>query len=289
MRTFVVFFALQFTLYLLVTLNIRAIAQARSVWTILTGTLISAAQFWIIRKVGTSADNSIAWLGFVVGGAVGSFLGIWLSKRLFGETAAPIGESEQVTPGTRLPTSPWEKWSTVATVGQLLVVAISLGFIWWQLQEQTAQLDQQLKLSRAANTQALVDLITPINLKLTEPEMAELWVLGDEGIKKITNPKSRSVKQEQYANLVATHLVFYENVYTQFCHQLLDPEIYDGWDKDLASFIKDRRLEPHWNKSKDLYRSDFREHVDEILQFQKSSPSDLLPPNPQKKCHPQGT
>jgi hypothetical protein len=45
--------------------------------------LISAAQFWIIRKVGASAENLVAWSGFVVGGAAGSSLGIYLSKKVF--------------------------------------------------------------------------------------------------------------------------------------------------------------------------------------------------------------
>jgi hypothetical protein len=83
MKTFALFFALQFLLYLLVTFNFRAIAQARYSWTILSDILISAAQFWIIRKVGSSGDSTVAWIGFVCGGAVGSTAGIWLSKRLF--------------------------------------------------------------------------------------------------------------------------------------------------------------------------------------------------------------
>ena len=83
MKTFSLFFALQFLLYLLVTVNFRAIAEARYGWTILTDTLISAAQFWIIRKVGGSAESLVAWGGFVCGGASGSSAGIYLSKKVF--------------------------------------------------------------------------------------------------------------------------------------------------------------------------------------------------------------
>jgi hypothetical protein len=82
-KTFILFFALQFMLYFLMTLNFRAIAQARYFWAILTDMLISAAQFWIIRKVGASAESAIAWSGFVCGGAVGSGLGIYFSKKVF--------------------------------------------------------------------------------------------------------------------------------------------------------------------------------------------------------------
>jgi hypothetical protein len=83
MKTFFIFFLLQFMLYLLVTVNFRAIAQARYGWTILTDTLISAAQFWIIRKVGGSAESLIALGGFVCGGAIGSSAGIYLSTKIF--------------------------------------------------------------------------------------------------------------------------------------------------------------------------------------------------------------
>jgi len=92
MKTFFLFFVLQFILYLLVTVNFRAIAQARYGWTILTDTLISAAQFWIIRKVGGSAESLIALGGFVCGGAIGSSAGIYLSKIVFRKRASDCCE-----------------------------------------------------------------------------------------------------------------------------------------------------------------------------------------------------
>ncbi len=92
MKTFSLFFGLQFLLYLLVTVNFRAIAQARYGWTILTDTMISAAQFWIIGKVGSSAENLVALSGFICGGAGGSTLGIYLSKKLFRKRASDDSE-----------------------------------------------------------------------------------------------------------------------------------------------------------------------------------------------------
>jgi len=83
MKTFSLFFFLQFLMFVLVTVNYRAIAQARYGWTVVTDVLISAAQFWIIRKVGNSAEDFLAWSGFVCGGAAGSSLGIYLSKKWF--------------------------------------------------------------------------------------------------------------------------------------------------------------------------------------------------------------
>lgn len=172
-----------------------------------------------------------------------------------------------------------QRASWVATCLQVIVVAFSLFFIWSQLRQQklqlaqqTLQLNQQVKLSRAANTQALVDLVTPLNLKVTERGMAELWVKGEDGIEK--DPvKDRAVEMVQYQTMLASYMVFYENVYTQCLAGLLDEEIYNGWDKDLAVFLKEHKITKHWNDWKDLYREDFSAHVDQLL----ASPRSTLP------------
>ncbi len=174
--------------------------------------------------------------------------------------------------------SRWEKASTLATFLQLLVVVVSLWFIGYQLQQQKVQLDQQVKLSRAANTQTLVDLITPLNLKVTDRGMAELWVKKDEGIDKVSDVKERKIQKEQYWTLIASYMVFYENAYSQFRAGLLDEDIYNGWDKDLAGFIEERKLATHWDDWKDLYRKDFSDHVYQIIASQKSTLPTPPPP-----------
>src|SRR6185436_12110986 len=128
-------------------------------------------------------------------------------------------------------TSIWEKIMTVATCLQVVAVVVSLYLIVRQLDQQTLQLDQQLKLSRATNIQSLVDLITPLNLRATENEMAEIWVKGDCGIARVSDEKARDIQREQYVTLVASYMVFYENVHSQYRAGLLDQDIYDGWDK----------------------------------------------------------
>jgi hypothetical protein len=67
MRIFILLAVLQFTLYVLVAVNSRAIDQAWYGWTILNVALISGAQFWIIRKAGTRARSLAACFGFVFG------------------------------------------------------------------------------------------------------------------------------------------------------------------------------------------------------------------------------
>jgi hypothetical protein len=172
-------------------------------------------------------------------------------------------------------TSRWEKAATIAVYLEILIVAVSAGFIWAQLRQQklqliqqTQQFEQQLKLSRAANTQSLVELITPLNLRVTDREMAALWVKGFDGIDKIANAEEREIQSEQYQSLLASNMVFYENVYSQFCAGLLDEEIYKGWDQDLGVFIEAHNIAPRWDAWKKLYRKDFSDRVDEIIACQ---------------------
>jgi hypothetical protein len=169
-----------------------------------------------------------------------------------------------------------QKASWVATCLQVVVVGFSLYFIWSQVRQQkeqlgqqTLQLSQQLKLSRAANTQALVNLLTPLNLRVTDRAMAELWVKGECGINKVSDEKEREIEMEQYETLVASNMVFYENAYSQYRAGLLDEQIYEGWDKDLAEFIESRQIARHWDDWKDVYRKDFSDHVYQIIASQK--------------------
>jgi hypothetical protein len=281
MKIFALFFALQFTLYLLVTVNFRAIPQARYGWTILTYTLISAAQFWIIRKVGTSADTSLSsWLGFVFGVGAGSATGIWLSKKVFRNKSSSVrgDDANHKTPGPTWRTALRAKFFAIvswmqtasgaatATWVQTFAVLISLAFIGYQVQQQT-------KLSRAANVQTSVGLITPLNLKLTEPDMAQIWRDGSEGFNAAAAAGPGAVKSDQYETLLATFLVFYENAFWQHREGLLADAIYDGWDTDLKSFIKDQRVKDYWtSKRRAKYQPEFRAHVDAIILEQAQQP-----------------
>lgn len=149
---------------------------------------------------------------------------------------------------------------------QTFAVLISLAFIGYQVQQQT-------RLSRAANVQTSVGLITPLNLKLTEPEMAKIWRDGrSERFKAVANGPD-IVKSDQYETLLATYLVFYENAFWQHREELLEDEIYEGWDTDLKSFIKDQRVKDYWTtERKAKYQPEFRAHVDEIILKQSQQP-----------------
>ncbi|SRR6266446_8698133 len=155
----------------------------------------------------------------------------------------------------------WMKTQNAAIASwiQAVAVVVTLVFIAIQIRQQT-------NLSRAANVQASVGLITPLNLKLTEPEMAKVWVEGRHGWDQHVAPSEEEIRKEQYENLLVTYLVFYENVFSQNQEGLIDNEIYQGWDKDLEAFIKHQRVKEYWtSERKAKYRPEFRKRVDEII------------------------
>jgi len=164
----------------------------------------------------------------------------------------------------------------VITCLQVGIVGFSGYLIYSQLQQQKVNLDQQLKLSRAANTQTLASLLTPLNLKITDREMADLWVKGFEGINQIPNEQERAIQNERYKSLLVSTMIFYENVYSQHLADLLEPTIYEAWDKALVAFLDQPGMDEFWNERKKYYRKEFSDHVDEILMCLKSTPRQPL-------------
>jgi hypothetical protein len=84
MREFLTMFGVQCLSYFLVTVNYRAIAQANYPWTAISDLTYAGAQFILIKKVAESKSKT-AWLGYTLGGVVGSFGAIWLTKILLGQ------------------------------------------------------------------------------------------------------------------------------------------------------------------------------------------------------------
>src|SRR6516165_4136808 len=63
-------------------------------------------------------------------------------------------------------------WANIAIIVQGIVIIVSLGFVFYQLRENA-------RLTRAANTQKLVELTSPFALQLMQDRSAaELWVQG---------------------------------------------------------------------------------------------------------------
>jgi hypothetical protein len=156
----------------------------------------------------------------------------------------------------------WQIASAIATIVQGVVVIISLIFIWRQIQLQTKQISFQTDLAKAANTQALVGLSSPLNIDLIkDPQMAKLWVEGAvefEGYSK--------VDKFRYETLLFWWLILYENVYYQKQKGLLDEVIYTAWEYNLRHFVESKKLQLHWEGMKNFFQQEFIDHVDRVVQ-----------------------
>jgi len=79
MRRAVVTAALMFIQFGVVTLNFRFIAQGHYIGAVVTDALIATLGWSLLRRV-ASADTTSERIGYIIGAALGSPLGIWLTK-----------------------------------------------------------------------------------------------------------------------------------------------------------------------------------------------------------------
>jgi positive regulator of sigma E activity len=80
---FILFFA-QMLSFAIITINYRAVAQASYLWSILTDVIVAGLSYFVVRRIAKSKDSVIQWIGFTIGSATGTAIGIWLSKFILG-------------------------------------------------------------------------------------------------------------------------------------------------------------------------------------------------------------
>jgi hypothetical protein len=79
-----VLFAAQMLSFAIISINYRAIAQASYVWSILTDVIVAALSYFVIKRIIKSNNGVLQWLGFTIGSAIGTAIGIFISKLLLG-------------------------------------------------------------------------------------------------------------------------------------------------------------------------------------------------------------
>jgi ABC-type nitrate/sulfonate/bicarbonate transport system permease component len=83
-KEFLLMFIIQVTSYSLLCINFRAVAQAHYFWASLSDFAIATLGYFVLKHLATSASTVHQWLGYALGGVVGSLLGIWLSTVMLG-------------------------------------------------------------------------------------------------------------------------------------------------------------------------------------------------------------
>jgi uncharacterized membrane protein YfcA len=85
LKEFSVMFFIQIVSYTLLCINYRAVAQAHYVQSAASDFIIATLSFFVIKKIAHGDNTFHQWLGYALGGVVGSILGIYVSTLMLGQ------------------------------------------------------------------------------------------------------------------------------------------------------------------------------------------------------------
>ena len=83
-KEFLLMFAIQVASYSIICINYRAVAQAHYTWSALSDFVFASLSYFVIKRIAHSDNTFHQWLGYALGGVVGSVLGIYLSTVILG-------------------------------------------------------------------------------------------------------------------------------------------------------------------------------------------------------------
>jgi hypothetical protein len=144
---------------------------------------------------------------------------------------------------------------SIVTIIQGLFFILSVFFIWYQIR-------QHNRLTRAAQTQSLVEISSPFLIQLSQDrKLAELWVNGAKNYETMDE-----VDQFRYQQLLFWWLIHHENIYYQYHNGLVDERLYQGWQIELQEFIRAKRIGRFWDKEmKRYFRTEFQQDVEQMI------------------------
>ena len=79
-----ILFVAQMLSFAVISINYRAVAQASYIWSVLTDIVIASLSYFVVRRIAKSENSVCQWAGFAIGSAIGTIIGIWLSKIILG-------------------------------------------------------------------------------------------------------------------------------------------------------------------------------------------------------------
>jgi len=77
-------FFLQLIVYSLATWNWRMVAIGNYYGVFTSDIMFATFNFWIIKDVAKS-ESKISWAGYTLGGAIGSLIAIYFTKKIYGK------------------------------------------------------------------------------------------------------------------------------------------------------------------------------------------------------------
>jgi hypothetical protein len=82
--SFILFFA-QMLSFAIITINYRAVAQADYLWSALSDVIVAGLSYFVVRRIIKSKDSIAQWIGFTIGSATGTVIGIFASIIILGK------------------------------------------------------------------------------------------------------------------------------------------------------------------------------------------------------------
>lgn len=80
---FILFFA-QMLSFAVISINYRAVAQASYFWSVATDLIVASLSYFVVRRIAKSENSICQWLGFAIGSAIGTIIGIFTSIHILG-------------------------------------------------------------------------------------------------------------------------------------------------------------------------------------------------------------
>ncbi len=146
-----------------------------------------------------------------------------------------------------------EQLAHVSTIIQGTVVVVSIGFVLYQLRQNTL-------LAKAANVQSLTEQAAAFNSLLYQyPDLAELWYSYGKDIE----TQSRE-KLLRYHEMLVQWLIFHQNIYYQWKRGLLENSIYASWLYDLENTVHKHNVGVIADDIEKFFPGEFGQHLYQV-------------------------
>lgn len=162
-----------------------------------------------------------------------------------------------------------QMWANVATIINSVVVVLSLLYLARQVKIST-------KATRGATYQTIINGVASIESRISQDDnTARIYKLGTEASEQLND-----IEKVRFNELISSFFNFYENLYFQAKEDLVIPELWEGWSKNLMDDLNKQGVAVWWEEKKVFYSESFRQYVDE------RKPVNIIAKNPKPSATP---
>ena len=146
-----------------------------------------------------------------------------------------------------------EEYALAAEIIGAIAVVISLIYVGTSVNQNTNAI-------LVSNHQALVAMDMDKNTWLRDPEFASIYEIAVEDVSKLSPVQSR-----QYSTFLADTFNAWEFAFITHNNEMMEDNIWDGWDGFYRLSLKHKGHKWFWNQGKEGFSPEFRLYVDSIL------------------------